>query len=162
MTANPKRIISGNSDTTSGCESGGPSCEDSDADEAAERPINKNSDNHVDNNVNNNSRTNMSNIFDRQCDNDDEDDEDGDEAETPKAVNQINFVRLPPPSPPPLKQHSYVMGFPVHTLAVKIPAPVNAFDGKWTIYLNVHLGSSINDVMVLGVDGVEDLCDDNM
>jgi hypothetical protein len=130
LTANPKRNISGNSDTTSGCESGGPSCEDSDADEAAERPTNKKAGNKVDNN---DSRTNLSNIFDRQCDDDDE--EDGDEAETPKAVDQINFVRLPPPSPPPLKQHSYVMGFPVHTLAVKIPAPVNAFEGSPPVFL---------------------------
>jgi hypothetical protein len=35
LTANPKRNVSGHSDTTSGCESGGPSCEDSDEAEEA-------------------------------------------------------------------------------------------------------------------------------
>jgi hypothetical protein len=52
----------------------------------------------------------------------DVDDDDADDAETPKAADNIHFVRLPPPSPPPLTQHNYVKGFTVPTLAVKIPA----------------------------------------
>ena len=129
LTANPKRNISGNSDTTSGCESGGPSCEDSDEAEEVERPMNS-----VDNNLEINmsdSRTNSANSFERQ---DDDDDDDEEEVETPKAVNvnrlnfdQINFVRLPPPSPPPLKGQNYVKGFP----AVKVPPQVNTtYEGQ--------------------------------
>jgi len=126
LTANPKRNISGNSDTTSGCESGGPSCEDSDEAEEAERPMNC-ADNNLEVNLSD-SRTNSANSFERQ--DDDEDDED--EVETPKAVignlnfDQINFVRLPPPSPPPLKEHSYVKGFP----AVKIQPHINTYEGE--------------------------------
>ena len=62
----------------------------------------------------------------------DDDDDDEADVETPKAVDNIQFVRLSPPSPPPLKlqQNNYVKGFQVPTLAVKIPAQVSGEDLK--------------------------------
>ena len=123
--------MSGNSDTTSGCESGGPSCEDSDEAEDSERPINNLSDKKKRSNKISECRTNSSNSFTRP-EEDEEEEEEEEEVETPKAVDPTNFmVRLPPPSPPPLQQNGYVRSFPIQMMNVTVTAAVtNLYDGK--------------------------------
>ena len=81
--------MSGNSDTTSGCESGGPSCEDSDEAEDPERPINNSSDKKKRSNKVSECRTNSSNSFTRP---EEEEEEEEEEVETPKAVDPTNFM----------------------------------------------------------------------
>ena len=126
LTNNPKRNVSGNSDTTSGCESGGPSCEDSDE---AEEAINcteilaKTSGNRSKLVVG--SRSNSANSFNKAEGHEEDEDED-DEAETPKAVDNLTHVRHSPPPPPPLKQQNYVMSLPVQMMAVRIPSQASS------------------------------------